>query len=79
MHIRPKTYLHLMSRLRGVRVALARRHGPADQHVSPLLIFIAIVLTLLLAMLEVDLHSAELRALGLLGDPNAANSVLFGP
>jgi len=34
-----------------------------------LLIYIAVVLALLLAMLEIDLHGTELQSLGLLSDP----------
>jgi hypothetical protein len=79
MHIRPKTYLHLLSRLRGFRVLLSRDPAPTNQEASPLLIFIAIVLALLLAILEVDLHSTELRAPGLLGDSVAASSMLWAP
>ena len=79
MHIRPKAYLHVLSRLRVFRVWLSHGSAPTNQAASPLLIFVAIVLALLLAILEVDLHSAELRALGLLGDSVAASSMLWGP
>jgi hypothetical protein len=35
---------------------------------SPILLFITIALLLILAILEIDLHRAELRLLGLLGE-----------
>ncbi len=44
-----------------------------------MLIFIAVVLALLLAILEVDQHSAALRSLGLLGDPSGTPSNFMGP
>jgi hypothetical protein len=75
----PKAYLHVLSRLRGLRVWLSRGSRPTNREVSPLLIFIATALALLLAILQVDLHSAELRSLGLRGDSVAASSMLWAP
>jgi hypothetical protein len=68
MHIRSKAYLHMLSRLRDARGRLAPREDAASREASPLLIYIAVVLVLLLAMLEIDRHSAELRSMGLMGD-----------
>jgi hypothetical protein len=42
---------------------------PTAQETSPFLIFTAVKLALLLAMLKVDLHGAELHALGFAGFP----------
>jgi hypothetical protein len=64
MQIRSKTYLHMISRLRALRSLMPPREEPTQQQASPLLMFISLVLALLLAMLEIDLHSAELQFLG---------------
>ncbi|WP_249157942.1 hypothetical protein [Bradyrhizobium jicamae] len=57
----------MISWLRAVRVSMTSP-DPAAGEASPLLIFTAVVLALLLAILEVDLHSADLQSLGLMGD-----------
>ncbi len=80
VHIRPKAYLQVLLRLRRLHVWLSHHPNPTRQEASPLLIFIAVVLAVLLAILEVDQHSAALRTLGLLGDPtgtlpNFTNSI----
>jgi hypothetical protein len=66
MHIRPKAYLQVLSRR--VHIWLSRLPSPTNQEASPLLIFIAVVLALLLAILEVDRHGATLQFLGLPGN-----------
>jgi hypothetical protein len=68
MQMRSKAYLQMVSRLRALRVLVSSREA-ATQEASPLLVFVAVVLAMLLAMLEVDLHSIELQALGLTGGP----------
>jgi hypothetical protein len=68
MQIRSKAYLLMISHLRTLRALLSSADDPGTGTASPLLIYVAIVLALLLAILEVDQHDAELRALGLLGD-----------
>lgn len=65
MRRRAKAYLERFSHLQPFR-----RSPKDDDHASetsPTLILVAVVLALLLAMLEVDLHSAELHSLGLMG------------
>jgi hypothetical protein len=52
---------------RSLRDAISPHHDVVSAEASPLLIFIAVVLALLLAILEVDAHRAELESLGLLG------------
>jgi len=52
--------------------------GSADTSASPLLIFIAIFLFLMLSILEIDLHRDELRTLGLVGAP-PIDSALLAP
>lgn len=75
MQMRSKAYLLMISRLRNIRALLSSADDPA----TPLLIFVAVVLALLLAMLEVDQHNAELQALGLLGDPTGIKPDFMGP
>lgn len=77
MQIRSKAYLLMMSRLRAL--LSSSTDDPATKEPSPMLIFIAVVLALLLAILEVDQHSAALRSLGLLGDPSGTPSNFMGP
>ncbi len=60
-----KVYLRAIWRLLPARCAAAR-----DEHVSeasPLLILIAVVLALLLAILEIDRHSAQVPSLSAVG------------
>ncbi|MCP1762575.1 hypothetical protein [Bradyrhizobium japonicum] len=68
MQIRSKAYLLMISHLRTLRALLSPADDPASAKASPLLIYVTVVLALLLAILEIDQHDAELRALGLLGD-----------
>lgn len=82
MHIRPKAYLQVLLRLRRLHVWLSHHPNPTSQEASPLLIFVAVVLAVLLAILEVDQQSAALRTLGLLGEPTGTLSNftnLIGP
>ncbi|KGT75694.1 hypothetical protein MA20_31255 [Bradyrhizobium japonicum] len=82
MQIRSKAHLLMVSHLRGLRALLASAHDPAvktSKEASSLLIFIAVVLTLLLAILEVDQHRATLQSLGLLGDLSSMLPNLMGP
>jgi hypothetical protein len=44
-----------------------------------LLIFVAVVLAVVLAMLEADLHTAELQSLGLTGIAFPTDPALKGP
>jgi hypothetical protein len=55
----------------------AAQCGSADT--SPLLIFIAIVLLLMLSILVTDLYRDELRALGLVGSEPGIASALMAP
>lgn len=80
MYIRPKAYFQALSRLRRLHIWLSLRPSLTNQDASPLLIFIAVVLALLLAILEVDQHGAALQSLGLLGDPTSTSLTNFmGP
>lgn len=81
MQMLSKGYLLVISHLRSLRALLSSADDPAiktSKEPSSLLIFVAIVLALLLAILEVDQHSAMLRSVGLLGDLTGTES-LMGP
>ena len=84
MQIRPKTYLHLISLhfislWRLVRDAIPPRHDDAPAGASPLLIYTAIVLAWLLAILEVDAHRSELESLGLLSSDYLIPGAFLSP
>ena len=65
MQIRPKTYLHFIALWRSLRDSISPHHDTAPQETSPLLIFSVVMLALLLAILEADVHRGELASLGL--------------
>ena len=79
MQMRVKAYLHLISLWRSLRHAIPpqRRNVPAEA--SPSLVYAAIVLAFLLAILEVDAHRVELEALGLLGHDSPIEDSFLGP
>ncbi|RQH14633.1 hypothetical protein EHH60_05375 [Bradyrhizobium sp. RP6] len=68
----------MIARLR-VLGALDGLQDPAAREDSPFLLLVAVVLTLLLAILEVDLNSAELQSLGLMGNAFSADPVFKSP
>ncbi|UPK39349.1 hypothetical protein IVB18_20240 [Bradyrhizobium sp. 186] len=78
MQGRSGSLLRMISRLRAVRVLMSAP-DPAARESSPLLILTVIVHVMLLAMLEVDLHSADLQSLGLMGDAFSAAPVFKSP
>jgi hypothetical protein len=69
----------MISWLRALHGSISPNEEPSSREVSPLLIFMAVVLALLLAMLEVDLHSAELQSLGLIGGAFPIDPAFKGP
>ena len=79
MHIRPKTYLHLISVWRSIRDTISPHRDGVPAEASPSLIYAAVVLAFLLAILEVDAHRGELEALGLLGRDHSIQTVFLGP
>ena len=79
MQIRSKTYLQMISWLRALHNSLSPNKEPSSREVSPPLIFVAVVLAVLLAMLEIDLHTPELQSIGLTGDAFPTDPVFQGP
>lgn len=70
-----RSYLHAITRRR-LRRVLAPPHGGRT---SPCLLYVAVVLALLFAILEIDLHHRELESLGFVGSDDAVPSSLMGP
>ena len=80
MQIRPKTYLHFISLWRSLRDAVSpHRSGVPAKGPAPFLIFAAVVLALVLAILEVDRHRRELKSLGFLGTDYPIQTVFLSP
>ena len=79
MQIRPKTYLHFISLWRSFHKPISPHHDDVRAEASALLIYSVIVLVLLLAILEIDVHRGELESLGLLGRDYPLQAASFGP
>jgi len=82
MQIRSKAYKHFISVCRSFRDLVS----PHDQNVptptSPFLAYTAAVLALLLTILEVDIHRADLHFIGLMSDGDQVDPIflsLLGP
>ena len=61
------------------RELTAAPRDAANRSASPLLIYIAAALFLVLSILVIDLHRDELRALGLVGGAERINPVFISP
>lgn len=78
MQGRSRPLLRMILWLRATRVRLIAP-DPAPREASPVLVFTVAVLILLLAILEVDLHSADLQSLGVMGDAFSIDPVFKSP
>lgn len=58
-------------------LAAPSNREPAISH--SLLIYVSVVLLLFLAIVEIDLHGAQLQALGLLGHAAGIDPLFMGP
>lgn len=79
MQIRPRTYLHFISLWRSFRDAIPPHHDGVPCETSPFLIYTAVVLAFLLAILEIDAHRGELESLGLLGNAYPIPAAFLSP
>ena len=78
MQIRFRAYQQFISfRSRGGLIP-PHDHG-APPPTSRSLLYLAVVLALLLAILEIDLHRGKLDSLGLVGNAYPVQSTLMGP
>ena len=57
----------------------AAQRDATDSSASPLLVYVAAALFVILSILMVDLHRDELRALGLVGGAERINPVFMSP
>ncbi|WP_050421065.1 hypothetical protein [Bradyrhizobium tropiciagri] len=78
MQIRQKAYLHLISLWRLLRNAISPHREGVPAKASPELIFTAIVLAILLAILEIDTHRGELQSLGLVAGDQFVPAAFWG-
>lgn len=79
MHIRSKAYGHFLSVCRSLRDLMSPHDQSVPTETSPLLVFTTVVLALLLTMLEIDLHQAELHMLGLVTDRDTIDPLFMSP
>lgn len=82
--MRRQVYERLRARLisfqRAIESGRRSAHGgSAAAPASPLLVFVAITLLLVLVILEIELHREQLKALGLLSGNEGASPVMAGP
>ena len=79
MQMRQKAYVHVISLWRLLRNAISPRLERVPAKASPPLVFTAIVLALLLAILEIDAHRSELQSLGLVAGDQFIPAAFWGP
>lgn len=78
MQGRSRPLRQMISWLRAARVSMIAPNLSAGE-ASPLLILTVVVLALLLAILEVDMYSADLQSLGLMGDAFSIDPAFKSP
>jgi hypothetical protein len=61
------------------RERTAAQRDATDRSASPLLIYVAAALCVMLSILVVDLHRDELQALGIVGGAGRINPVFMSP
>ena len=79
MQMRFRAYLQFISLSRLLRGPIPPENRDASARASPSLLYTAIVLALLLAILEIDLHRAGLESVGLARNPYPVQPVFMGP
>jgi hypothetical protein len=78
MQIQSKALPQSFSLRRAFQSVAAPTEGRAETS-HPLLVFSVVVLLTLFAIVEIDLHSAQLQAIGLLGHGTGIDSVFMSP
>ena len=79
MQIRSKAYEHFILICRSVRDLVALDDQSIPTPTSPWLAYVAAVLALLLAILEVDIHQADLHLLGLMSERDLVDPNFLSP
>lgn len=78
MQIRSKSLPQSFSLRRGIQSFIAPGKGRAETS-HPLLVFSVVVLLALFAILEIDVHTAQLQAIGLRGHGTGIDPVFLSP
>lgn len=79
MQIRYKAYLQFIWLWRSLRGLIPPHDHHAPTQTSPSLLYTAIVLASLLAILEIDLHRAELELIGLVRSDYPVEPTFMSP
>lgn len=79
MQIPSKGYKHLVSFCRSLQYLVSPPNQSIQRPVSPWLAYAALSLAMLLTLLEIDLHRAELGLMWLIRDRDQTDPILFGP
>ena len=79
MQIPSKAYKHFISICRSLHYLLSPDDRSIPKPISRWLAYTALSLAMLLAILEIDLHRAELQLMWLISDRDQTNPILFGP
>jgi hypothetical protein len=79
MHMRSKAYGHFLSICRSLRDLMSPHDQSEPTETSPSLIFATTLLALLLMILEIDLHQAELHLAGFVTDKDTVDPIFMGP
>ena len=79
MQIRSRAYLRFVWLWRLIREMVPPHYDNASVRTSPLLIYVAVILTSLLVMLDMGRHSAELGSTGLVRNGYLSDPTFVGP
>ena len=74
-----RLYARLILWHRSAREGVSARREATEASASPALVFTAIVLFLILAIVQIDLHRDELRALGFLSSEEGIKASFLSP
>jgi hypothetical protein len=77
MQVPSKAYKHFISICRSFRDLVSPHDHSVPRSTSPLLAYAAAVLALLLTILEVDLHRADLHLIGLMSEKDQVDPILL--
>jgi hypothetical protein len=79
MQIPSKAYKQFISICRSLHYLVSSHDQSDPKPISPWLAYTALSLAMLLTILEIDLHRAELNLLWLISDRDPTDSLVLGP
>jgi hypothetical protein len=79
MHRRSKAYGHFLSICRSLRDLMSPYDQSVPTETSPSLVFATVVLAVLLTILEIDLHQAELHLVGFVPAKDTVDPIFMSP